>query len=184
MLKSSKAHPRWLAIALTAGAVVVSPVAAGADSGGVDPSGTPSSKEGKSRDGAFPIRGKHSYGDGLGAGRDHQGQDVLASCGKPVVAAQAGKVVIEDYQASGAGNYVVIKGKGPRFDYVYMHMLGNLRVSKGDRVEAGDRIGSVGTTGSSTTCHLHFEMWTAPGWYSGGDVADPTPSLKRWDRRS
>ncbi len=63
--------------------------------------------------GVFPVKGKHTYGDGLGAGRGHQGQDLLAKCGKPIVAAQPGKVKVKDYQAGGAGNYVVVKGKGP-----------------------------------------------------------------------
>ena len=43
--------------------------------------------------------------------------------------------------------------------------------------------GVVGSTGRSTACMLHFEMWTAPGWYRGGKVADPTPYLKDWDRK-
>lgn len=133
-------------------------------------------------DGVFPIRGPHTYGDGLGAGRGHQGQDLLAKCGKPVVAAQPGRVRVVDYQAGGAGNYVVVKTAG--FDEVYMHLLRKPSVSRGERVDAGDQLGVVGSTGSSTTCHLHFEMWTKPGWYRGGGVTDPTPSLKRWDRTS
>jgi murein DD-endopeptidase MepM/ murein hydrolase activator NlpD len=35
--------------------------------------------------------------------------------------------------------------------------------------------------GRASGCHLHFEMWTAPGWYQGGDVFDPLPELTRWD---
>ena len=150
-------------------------------SGGITPGGTSSEGGGAS---AFPIRGNHTYGDGIGAGRGHQGQDLMASCGKKVVAARAGRVRLVDYQASGAGNYVVIKGQGHSYDYVYMHMLKRVTVRKGERVEAGDQIGSVGSTGRSTACHLHFEMWKAPGWYRGGALENPTPSLKRWDRAS
>ncbi|MGI9557408.1 MAG: hypothetical protein ACR2N5_05655, partial [Solirubrobacterales bacterium] len=40
----------------------------------------------------FPLRGSHSYGDGLGAGRGHRGQDLFASCGRRIVAARAGRV--------------------------------------------------------------------------------------------
>jgi len=138
--------------------------------------------EGGGTDGTFPIRGKHTYGDGLGAGRGHQGQDLLASCGKKVVAAEPGRVRYVDYQASGAGNYVVVKGKGKTYDYVYMHMLKRLSVREGDRLDAGEQIGRVGSTGRSSACHLHFEMWRAPGWYRGGRLEDPTPFLKRWDR--
>lgn len=138
---------------------------------------------GGERDGAFPVRGKHTYGDGLGAGRGHQGQDILANCGKKVVAAEPGRVRLVDYQASGAGHYVVVKGKGKSYDYVYMHMLKRLSVRKGERVKAGEQIGRVGSTGRSTACHLHFEMWRAPGWYRGGRLTDPKPFLKRWDRK-
>lgn len=154
--------------------------------GGLGPEGTSTkSGDGTSGAAAFPVRARHSYGDGLGAGRGHEGQDILASCGKKVVAARPGRVRIVDYQASGAGNYVVVKGKdGKKSDYVYMHMLKRPTVREGERVEAGEQIGLVGTTGRSSACHLHFEMWSAPGWYRGGDVVNPKPSLKRWDRKS
>ena len=59
----------------------------------------------------FPIRGKHTYGDGLGAGRGHDGQDLMAKCGKPVVAVWPGRVQMIDYHGA-AGNYVVVDGKG------------------------------------------------------------------------
>ena len=167
------------AAALAAGAT---PAIAGSGGVGPDGPGDRGDEGGRTSDGAFPIDGAHTYGDGLGAGRGHQGQDLIAKCGKPVVAAEGGRVVVKDYQASGAGNYVVISSRETKTDYVYMHMLRGLDVSKGDRVEAGERIGEVGTTGSSTTCHLHFEMWSAPGWYDGGEVIDPKPHLKRWDR--
>ena len=35
-------------------------------------------------------------------------------------------------------------------------------------------------TGNASTCHLHFEIWTAPGWYEGGSPRDPKPDLERW----
>ena len=154
-------------------------------SGGLGPDGTSTtSGGGKSDSSAFPIRGRHSYGDGIGAGRGHQGQDIMSDCGNEVVAARAGRVRFVDYQASGAGHYVVVKGKARKdYDYVYMHLLKRLSVRKGERVKAGERIGSVGSTGRSSACHLHFEMWTAPGWYRGGSIEDPKPFLKRWDRK-
>lgn len=152
-------------------------------SGGVGPEGS-SVSDGGSSDSAFPIRGRHTYGDGIGAGRDHQGQDIMSDCSNKVVAARPGRVRLVDYQASGAGHYVVIKGKGRKdYDYVYMHMLKRLSVREGERVEAGEQIGLVGSTGRSSACHLHFEMWTAPGWYRGGSIEDPKPFLKRWDRK-
>ena len=60
-----------------------------------------------------------------------------------------------------------------------MHLRSPARVTPGDRVEVGDRIGVVGQTGRATTCHLHFELWTAPGWYEGGEPVDPEPLLRR-----
>lgn len=167
-----------LAVALLTGLGLAGGVSLG--SGGLSAGGDGSGAKG----GTFPIRGKHTYGDGIGAGRGHQGQDLLADCGKKVVAAEPGRVRFVDYQASGAGHYVVVKGKGKSYDYVYMHMLKKLSVRKGERLDAGDQIGRVGSTGRSSACHLHFEMWKAPGWYRGGRLEDPKPFLKRWDRRS
>ena len=129
----------------------------------------------------FPVRGGHSYGDGLGAGRGHQGQDITADCGTKLAAARGGKVEARGYQAGGAGNYVVIDGKKTDVDYSYLHMLAPASVSEGERVRTGEKIGEVGSTGRSSGCHLHFEMWSGPGWYTGGEVIDPTPHLKRWD---
>jgi murein DD-endopeptidase MepM/ murein hydrolase activator NlpD len=131
----------------------------------------------------FPVRGPHTYGDGLGAGRGHRGQDLAADCNRRLVAARAGKVTAKGYQASGAGNYVVIDGKGTDLDYVYMHMIEPAAVDNGDKVKTGEKVGKVGSTGRSTGCHLHFELWRG-GWYSGGEVIDPTPHLKRWDEWS
>jgi murein DD-endopeptidase MepM/ murein hydrolase activator NlpD len=133
----------------------------------------------------FPLRASHSYGDGIGAGRGHQGQDVLADCGSKLVAARAGTVYYNDYQASGAGNYLVInlRNAGGK-SQVYMHMIAPSPLKVGEKVKTGQRIGTVGSTGRSTACHLHFEIWSNPGWYQGGSFLDPTPSLKKWDRYS
>ena len=148
-----------------------------ATSGGIGTGGTGDS--GTSDDGIFPVRGNHTYGDGIGAGRDHQGQDIMAKCGKPVVAAQAGRVEVVDYHPA-AGNYVVIDGVGKAPDIAYMHLEQRAIVRKGQRVAAGDQLGTVGDTGNASTCHLHFEIWTSPGWYKGGAARDPEPALRRW----
>jgi murein DD-endopeptidase MepM/ murein hydrolase activator NlpD len=150
-----------------------------ATSGGI---GTGESGDsGTSADGVFPVRAPHSYGDGLGAGRDHQGVDIMAKCGKPVVAAQAGRIELVDYHPA-AGNYVVVDGVGKAPDLAYMHLTKRAAVRKREPVQAGDQLGTVGRTGNASACHLHFEMWSAPGYYSGGSVIDPLPYLKRWDR--
>jgi len=132
--------------------------------------------------GVFPIAGKHDYGTGInrfGGGRGHGGQDVFASCGTPLVAAFAGTVQVAGSQAR-AGNYVVLQD-GAGASYVYMHMQGAATVRKGAAVTAGQPVGRVGDSGRATGCHLHFEQWTAPGWYEGGKALDPLPLLKRLD---
>lgn len=133
----------------------------------------------------FPVKGPHTYGDSPGAGRGHQGVDILARCGLPIRAARAGTVYYNAYQAGGAGNYIVIntKGNGGK-SHVYMHLPQRSPFKVGAKVKTGQVIGRVGTTGRSTACHLHFEQWSGPGWYQGGTFMDPTAALKRWDRYS
>jgi murein DD-endopeptidase MepM/ murein hydrolase activator NlpD len=135
----------------------------------------------------FPIRGRHNLGytptNGFGGGRGHKGQDMFARCGTRLAAARGGRVEHAGYH-SAAGNYVVIDGAATGVDYVYMHMRESALVRTGQRVFTGQKIGEVGETGRATGCHLHFEMWSAPGWYKGGKAFDPLPSLKSWDSYS
>ncbi len=63
-----------------------------------------------------------------------------------------------------------------------MHMAGPNPFTRGDKVATGQRIGAVGDTGNARGCHLHFELWSAPGYYEGGHPFDPLPALKAWDR--
>jgi len=132
----------------------------------------------------FPILGPHVYGTGgaaFGGGRGHQGQDVFAACGTPLVAAHAGTVKFNGFQGR-AGNYLVIDNDDMATDYGYMHLRDKALVAEGDHVATGQLVGYVGDTGDADGCHLHFEIWTAPGWYAGGHPIDPLPSLKSWDR--
>ncbi len=135
---------------------------------------------------AFPVLGAHDFGgaaDRFGApraGHTHQGQDVMAACGTPIVAARGGTVQYAGFQAA-AGNYVVIDGRNASFDFMYAHLARPSPLKTGDSVRTGGPIGVVGQTGDATACHLHFEMWTAPGWYEGGQPVDPLPYLKHWD---
>jgi murein DD-endopeptidase MepM/ murein hydrolase activator NlpD len=139
---------------------------------------------------AFPVPGAHDYGGAgsrFGAPRGdhlHQGQDLAASCGERLQVAEGGILRVNSYQAGGAGYYVVIDGGISGTDYVYMHMSKASWAAPGQIVYTGQTIGKVGNTGSSSGCHLHFEHWTAPGWYLGGYPYDPFFELKYWDTYS
>jgi Peptidase family M23 len=137
----------------------------------------------------FPVRGRHNYG-GSGArfgaarsGHSHQGQDVFAFCGTRLVAARRGVVEHRAYH-SAAGYYVVIDGRKTGIDYVYMHLRRPAIVRTGQRVYTGQAIGQVGETGNAQGCHLHFELWSSPGWYQGGRPFDPYYRLRAWDKVS
>lgn len=138
---------------------------------------------------AFPILGAHEYGMSAGrfgagrSGHTHQGQDVMAACGTPLVAARGGIVQYSGYQGA-AGNYVVIDGRGTSYDFMYAHLAEPSPLSTGDTVRTGQPIGIVGDTGDAQGCHLHFEMWGAPGWYEGGSPFDPLSYLEKWDAYS
>lgn len=131
----------------------------------------------------FPVEGRVGWGDGIGAGRNHQGQDLLTSCGKRIYAARGGTVVFKGNMSGAAGNYVVISGKGSNLDFAYMHLLNPVTLKLGQTVRTGQVIGQVGATGRASTCHLHFEAWGAPGWYKGGSPVSPTAMLRGWYRQ-
>lgn len=129
----------------------------------------------------FPIRGRHDMGqsgtNSFGGGRGHQGHDMFAACGTPLVAVISGSVQQKAYH-SAAGHYLVLKARDGK-SYAYMHLRSASTLKTGDRVSAGEVVGAVGDSGRATGCHLHFEEWTAPGWYTGGRAVDPLPLLER-----
>ncbi len=132
---------------------------------------------------AFPIAGTVDWGTEInrfGGGRGHDGQDLFADCGTAVRAARGGKVV--EAETGGAeGNYAVIESEDGG-QQAYLHLLEPATVTAGDAVAAGRRIGAVGQTGNAQGCHLHFELWTAPGRFTGGQALDPYATLRRWSR--
>ncbi|MFN7397501.1 MAG: peptidoglycan DD-metalloendopeptidase family protein [Sandaracinobacter sp.] len=92
----------------------------------------------------------------LGYSRMHQGVDFAARTGTPILASAGGTVVFSGW-GGGYGNVVVLDhGKGMRTRYAHMHRIG---VRNGQRVEQGQNIGLVGSTGLSTGPHLHYEVW-------------------------
>jgi murein DD-endopeptidase MepM/ murein hydrolase activator NlpD len=175
------------------GAAAGTPVEPG-DSGGATYGQQPTARRKRSRKAQpttaalaphrFPIAGAFDWGGPdarFGAkrrGHTHQGQDLAAAAGTPVVGPFRGVVTAVEYQARGAGHYVVIDGED--YDYVFMHLLtGSIVVRVGQRVRTGQQIAAVGSTGESSGPHLHFELWVG-SWYAGGHAIDPLPLLQAW----
>ena len=134
----------------------------------------------------FPVAGFLDLGGDdarFGArrkGHRHQGQDIVAAEGTPVVAPHAGTVEFVRFQRNGAGWYIVLDGDDEDRDYVFMHLRrGSITVAAGQPVAAGQAIAQVGNTGSSSGAHLHFEVWVG-GWYDGGEPIDPLALLREW----
>ena len=136
----------------------------------------------------FPVAGPHTTwpagSDGaFGAGRvghRHEGEDIAAAAGTPVVAPVGGTVTAVRYQAGGAGWYVVLDGADGR-DYFFAHCTaGSVAVAVGTPVAPGAPLCGVGMTGSATGPHLHFEIWMVGFRVPGGYPIDPLPDLLAW----
>jgi murein DD-endopeptidase MepM/ murein hydrolase activator NlpD len=137
--------------------------------------------------GRFPVAGAYTFGGEdarFGAAREghvHEGQDVTAASGTPLIAPVASTVYWIAFQRGGAGHYVVLRAADGT-DYVFMHLLaGSITVAKGAALAAGQPFAAVGSTGASSGAHLHFEIWPQ-GWYSGKESRpiDPLPQLLAW----
>lgn len=136
--------------------------------------------------GVFPVAGPHTYGDGIGTartGHTHQGQDIAAAQGTPVVAPVGGTVLYTDYQASGAGYYVVEQAGDGRAFFFSHCQKGSIAVAPGQAVAAGQRVCQVGRSGDASGPHLHFEIWLG-GWRvdKSSRFIDPLATLRSWDR--
>jgi murein DD-endopeptidase MepM/ murein hydrolase activator NlpD len=123
----------------------------------------------------FPVAGhdhasvRSFWGDWRSGGRIHQGVDIFAPRGTPVLAATKGTVRSTRPNNLG-GKVVFLRDELGRSQY-YAHLDSQV-VARGDRVEAGDTLGFVGNTGNARTTppHLHFGI-TSRGWF------DPLPAL-------
>lgn len=100
-----------------------------------------------------------------GTGDFHRGQDFVAQCGTPVMAAASGTVTFAGWHQFGGGNRVVVD-HGNGLETTYNH-LSSFNVKVGQTVSRGDVVAFSGTTGASTGCHLHFEVQV------NGEVVDP-----------
>lgn len=90
-----------------------------------------------------PITGRRHFHDGI---------DIAAPCGKKVRSVNSGRVVFAGSKG-GYGKRVEVKTEAEVASYSH---LSKLLVKKGDQIERGTVVGKVGTTGTSTGCHLHF----------------------------
>lgn len=125
---------------------------------------------------ACPISASTSFTDTWGeprpGGRRHQGTDVLAAYGAPVVAVTSGVVELNNSSSGGFALYL----RGSDGDtYYYAHNSRNV-ASDGERVSAGEVIAYVGTSGNARggPPHVHFER--QPG---GGAAVNSYPFLRR-----
>jgi len=131
----------------------------------------------------FPLRGHTAdfgeadarFGTWRGSHR-HEGQDIFAPAGTPIVSLRDGTVV-EKGDDGGRGNYVAIWNAETGRTFMYLHMLRPTPLRLRAPVAAGQRIGAVGCTGSCWGDHLHIEMRRGRGTI--GRPLDPLPELRR-----
>lgn len=114
-----------------------------------------------------PAEGTFTSGFGPRWGSMHQGIDITAPIGTPILAVMDG-IVIDSGPASGFGNWIRIMHDNGEMS-VYGHMS-SLDVSVGERVQAGQKIAGMGSEGFSTGSHLHFEIHP-----TGNGAVDPIP---------
>lgn len=123
---------------------------------------------------AWPVQGRMSSPFGMrvhpitGVYKLHTGTDISAACGTPIRAARDGVVVAAGWNSAYGWRTVVSHGAvgGVLLTTTYNHQ-DRLGIDVGARVGTGEVIGSVGSTGYSTGCHLHFELFV------NSSVVDP-----------
>jgi murein DD-endopeptidase MepM/ murein hydrolase activator NlpD len=117
-----------------------------------------------------------------GGARRHDAIDIMAPHGTPVVAAAPGTVERLFFSPGGGGITVYIRSDDKRWSYYYAHLQSYAPgLAEGQRVERGQVIGSVGSSGNANPegPHLHFainRMAAADDWH-GGESINPYPLL-------
>ncbi len=132
------------------GAKIVAAQGGTAGPSGVVAGGTPSASGF-----IWPVHGSITSGFGPRWGRMHEGLDITGGSGTPIAAAANGTVIIAGWNG-GYGQLVVVD-HGGGVSTAYAH-LSSIAVSVGQGVGQGSVVGGMGTTGSSTGVHLHFEV--------------------------
>ena len=124
----------------------------------------------------LPLAAHPEIGDGIGAGRGHEGADLFAPIGTDLLAV-TNAVVLETGTDGGRGNYISIYSPSLGDTFNYLHMIEPALVAQGEKVTAGQLLGHLGCTGSCYGAHLHFEDRDGRNTY--GPVIDPLPLLDR-----
>jgi murein DD-endopeptidase MepM/ murein hydrolase activator NlpD len=106
----------------------------------------------------------------------HSGLDISAPQGTPIVAAAAGTVVSMNSSGAAYGIHVVLKHADGVYT-LYAHMSAST-VSMGQSVAAGQQVGNVGSTGTSSGPHLHFEVRNDPTGFGTGVFQNPLTWLR------
>jgi murein DD-endopeptidase MepM/ murein hydrolase activator NlpD len=120
----------------------------------------------------WPVSGYNYISQYFWSG--HHALDIAASEGTAVVAAAGGTVVLVGNRGFNGGGNVVWVQESASLYTTYNHLsVWNVRV--GQKVSAGQRVGSVGHTGDATGPHLHFEVWLGYPWALGNnsDAVNP-----------
>lgn len=128
----------------------------------------------------FGYRIHPVYGDK----RFHSGVDLVNNTGGkvPIYASAEGTVRLIKSTATGYGRYVVITHdvKGVKYETLYAH-LDYYSVKVGQKVKQGEQIAVMGTTGTSTGVHLHFEIHKGSYNYAGGTYPNALDPMKYID---
>ena len=127
----------------------------------------------------FPVPATCKFWNTWGAprsgGRTHQGVDIMAASGTPIVAVQTGTITKKQgaYRGSLAGNALWLTiGDGTYYFFAHLSAFAN-GIAVGSKVNSGEAIGFVGSTGNTSVAHLHFEVHP-----KGGAAVNPYPIVK------
>ena len=130
----------------------------------------------------FPVGGPHSYSDTFGAPRMfgtsyahlHQGTDIFAAHGTPLLACERGVVIKVGSDVLGGTKLWLVGASGTRYYYAHLSAFAE-GVVENTLVQAGDVVGYVGNTGNAATtpAHLHFQVHP-----NGGPAVNPYPLLR------
>lgn len=108
----------------------------------------------------FSITSSYSNG--------HPAIDIISNDGNlNIYAASSGEIVTDSYKWDG-GNYLILKQDNGYYT-LYCHLSQKL-VTTGQRVNKGDVIGIMGSTGLSTGVHLHYSVWDGYPYYGGRHI--------------